>query len=251
MTTKFEYTMPRGELLKAVNTQKDLMIAVATGGPRIDSVNTEYKKVYQQIRKALLERGIEYPNPYSDLWLWYGYWSAGSLPSYQSRRRYLNDLFNPLAEKLSESEEETVLGPPREPTGWARVDRGIDAVRQAFESASTEEDFQAIGLRCRETLISLAQAVYNPDIHKSLGGVQPSSTDANRMLEAFIAKELSGSENNEAVRKHVKASLSLANDLVHRRTANFRSAALCSEATTSVVNIVAIISGRRDPSSNE
>jgi hypothetical protein len=35
--------------------------------------------------------------------------------------------------------------------------------------------------------------------------------------------------------------------LQHKRTASFRDAALCSEATTSVVNLIAIIAGRRDP----
>jgi len=50
----------------------------------------------------------------------------------------------------------------------------------------------------------------------------------------------------EAIRKHAKVSLTLANDLTHRRTAEFRDAAMCAEATNSVVNIIAIISGRRD-----
>jgi endonuclease YncB( thermonuclease family) len=38
------------------------------------------------------ELGVD-PNPYSDLWAWYGNWSDGSLPSYPSRRRYTPDLY--------------------------------------------------------------------------------------------------------------------------------------------------------------
>jgi hypothetical protein len=53
---------------------------------------------------------------------------------------------------------------------------------------------------------------------------------------------------NEAARRHAKATLDVANDLQHRRTATFRDAALCAEATTSVINLVAIISGRRNRS---
>ena len=45
---------------------------------------------------------------------------------------------------------------------------------------------------------------------------------------------------------NARAALSLANDLQHHRTADYREAALCAEATISVVNIAAIISGRRD-----
>jgi hypothetical protein len=44
------------------------------------------------------------------------------------------------------------------------------------------------------------------------------------------------------MREHAVA-LSLA--LQHKRTADFRMAALCSEGTLSVVNMLAIIAGRR------
>jgi hypothetical protein len=69
---------------------------------------------------------------------------------------------------------------------------------------------------------------------------------AKRMLEAYIAASLAGS-SNEHLRKHARAALDLALHLQHKRTASFRDAALCSEATTSVVNLIAIIAGRRDP----
>ena len=53
--------------------------------------------------------------------------------------------------------------------------------------------------------------------------------------------------SNAIARRHAKASLDLANELQHQRTAAFRKAALCAEATASVVNIIAILSGVRDP----
>ena len=69
---------------------------------------------------------------------------------------------------------------------WQRVDRSINEARKKLEEASTEEQFQAIGVFCREVLISLAQAVYDPAVHSSLDDVTPSKTDAKRMLEAYI-----------------------------------------------------------------
>jgi hypothetical protein len=74
-----------------------------------------------------------------------------------------------------------------EPTGWTRVDRSVAEVRKRLENAATEEQFQAVGLLCRETLISLGQAVYDAELHRTLDGVTPSDTDAKRMLEAYIA----------------------------------------------------------------
>jgi hypothetical protein len=66
------------------------------------------------------------------------------------------------------------------------------------------------------------------------------------MLENYIASELAGSPNEE-IRKFAKNAYQLSVILQHRRNANFKQAALCVEATRSLINIVAIISGHRDP----
>jgi hypothetical protein len=81
-------------------------------------------------------------------------------------------------------------------------------------------------------------------IHGTVDGVAASKTDAGRMLEAFIQHELRGGANEEA-RSHGKAALKLALALQHRRNAEFRTAALCVEATASVTNMIAILAGRR------
>jgi hypothetical protein len=180
------------------------------------------------------------------LWAWYGKWSSGDLPTYQSRRQFISELYAPLLNQIRA--EETGRGRMREvePTGWVKLDRDLHEARQSLAAATSEAQFQTVGLLCRETLISLAQTVFNAELHPTLDGVTASETDAKRMLEAYIAGTLSGSAN-EASRRHAKAALDLANQLQHKRTATFRDAALCGEATTSVVNLIAIISGRRDP----
>jgi hypothetical protein len=131
-----------------------------------------------------------------------------------------------------------------EPTGWQKVDRQIQEVRLRFDTAQTEEQFQAVGLLCRETLISIAQEIFDPNKHKLPDGITPSETDAKRMLEAFLESELSGTTNEEA-RAQARAALRLALALQHKRTADFKTAALCAEATFSVVKIIAILGGRR------
>ena len=222
------------------------MISVSTGGVRIDNVNTEYQVSYAETDAALRERGFHNPNPYSDLWDWYGHWSTGDLPSYQSRRQFLAEMFTPLFQRVRNRAAGRDTGEKEDITGWPKVDRTIGEIRKRLAEAKNEEQFQAVGLLCREALISLAQSVYVAGKHVSVDGVSPSSTDAKRMLEAYIAVELDGVSNEEA-RKHARAAVDLAVGLQHRRTAKFRQAALCSEATSSVVNVIAIISGRRDP----
>jgi hypothetical protein len=131
-----------------------------------------------------------------------------------------------------------------EPTGWEKVDRQLQEARLRLDTASTEEQFQTVGLICRETLISLAQTIYNPEKHQPIDEKIPSDTDASRMLQAFFGTELMGNANEES-RAHAKAALRLAVGLQHKRTADFRMAALCAEATVATVNIVAIVTGRR------
>lgn len=238
--------MTDAELITAIEAQRGLMVAVATGGPRIQDVNDQYVQRREEILVGVDQRGLQDPNPYADLWAWYGKWSSGDLPTYQSRRVYLADLYNPLVERIRRGPAAQGVAVFGEPTGWARVDRGLGEIRRQLEQAKTEEQFQAVGLHCREVLISVAQHVFDAAKHPTLDGVAASETDAKRMLEAYLAIELAGGPN-EVARRHARAALDLANELQHRRTANFRQAALCAEATAAVANLVAIASGRRDP----
>ena len=233
------------QLLNAIEKQRALMIAVSTGGPRLDDVNPEYSKRHRAISAELARRGLENPVPYTDLWEWYGKWSSGDLPTYQSRRNYISGLFAPLVKRLTSPSGASALE-AIEPTGWARVDRTLGKMREQLASATDEEDYQAVGLLGRELFVSLAQAVYDPDAHPPTDDTEPSDTDAKRMLDAVIASELGG-KSNENPRRYAKSALALANELVHKRTAEFRLAALCAEATASTINIIAVITGQRDP----
>ena len=79
------------------------------------------------------------------------------------------------------------------PGSGSRVDRGLGEVRERLSLAATEEQFQAVGLLCREVLISLGQTVYDASRHQKGDDVAPSATDAKRMLEGYLSFELTGS----------------------------------------------------------
>jgi hypothetical protein len=231
------------KLIREIENQRDLMVTVSTGGPRIDDVNEEYKERRQLIKAELRKLSLDDPNPHGDLWAWHGRWSSGDLSTYASRRAYLADMYQPLIDHLIEGPPLTGTQVFEELTGWHRIDRGIIEVRRLLASAENEEEFQAIGLFCRELLITLGQLVYDPDLHSSSDETEPSSTDAKRMLSAYIRHELKGS-THEAGRRYARAALDLANNLQHSRTADFRRAALCSQATVSMINLIAVLVGR-------
>lgn len=132
-----------------------------------------------------------------------------------------------------------------EPTGWAKVDRQMAKVKASLAVAKTEEELQGVGHLCRELLISAAQEAYDGARHPSPEpGVAISKTDAKRMLEAFFAVELAGGSNEEA-RALARAAHKLADALQHRRSPDFKTAALCAEGALSVVGMVAILTERR------
>ena len=133
------------------------------------------------------------------------------------------------------------------PLGWQRVDRTMDRIRELLTIASTEEHFQEVGVLCREGLISVAQAVFDPREHPSLPNddTDVSESDVKRMIARYVAVECPGASARE-VRKCVNSAVDLANKVTHRRTSDYRDAALCAQATFNVIGLIALVSGRRD-----
>ena len=140
------------EIIKAIGELRDIMVSVATGGAAIQMVNDEYRIKYQGLDKALKTKNLENPNPHSDLWKWYGRWRGGELPTYQSRREYIINMYEPLLNKLHDIQIGKTSNLDIEPTGWNRVDRNVDKIKKQLEVAKNEEDFQSVGLLCREAL---------------------------------------------------------------------------------------------------
>ena len=234
------------EIAREIEAQRALMIDVATGGPRIAEVDEKYKARQAHIRALLRPLGFRDPNNFESLWDWYKKWSA-DLAGYQPRREFITTMYAPL---LSQLRGETV-SPGRafdKPTGWPAVDSGIDEVQRLLNGADTESLYQGVGLSCRELTITVAQAVFDRDKHPTIDGIKASPTDAKRMLEAVIAVEFAG-QSKEELRKYARSAFDLANNLQHRRTATFRDAAICAEATISLSNLLSIVAGRRDPPS--
>lgn len=231
-----------GALLPDLLIHRDMMVSVATGGRSIQDVDDYYGARQARIVETCRAAGIVYDNPHSSLWDWYHHWKE-HFGTYAERREYIRRLFvGPIAAAAGRVANPSPVA-EREPTGWDRVDRALGKARSQFAKASTEEEWQTIGLLCREVLISLAQAVFDPHVHTSVDGVTPSATDANRMTEAYVQHVFPG-ESYKEVRGHARAALALALNLQHRRTATRQLAALCLEGTASAVAVISIIAGR-------
>ena len=126
-----------------------------------------------------------------------------------------------------------------QPTGWERVDRALEEMKLQLEAADNEEKFQAIGMIGRETIITVAQQVFDSEKHPILDGVEASTTDAKRMLEAYLKVELT--ESSEKARKFAKSAVDLSNQLTHDRNATKRDASICLISITAVVSLIKAI----------
>lgn len=233
----------KDQLIGEVNYLKDIMISVSTGGQKIQDVNDNYQKCYSKVSTALKRLMFENPNNFNDLWQWYGKWSSGEMPKYKDRRAFIGEMYGNLLKALQETEQPELLNVSVDMVGWERIDRTVKQIKNLLTQAETEEQFQTVGLLCRETIISLAQAIYIEEKHPTLDGEKASKTDAMRMLDGYIAVELAGGIN-ENLRKYAKASNGLANELTHKRTADAKYASLCAAATFALVNLIGILENR-------
>lgn len=230
----------KNDLILEIDTIKAILISVATGGARIQDVNDSYKKKQVSLHEKFEIIGLDDPNSFNNLWEWHGRWSQGDMPHYANRRVFVGNMYQETIDIIEKSVS-TMLSDNYEPTGWERVDRTVYEMKRRLSVANTEEQFQVIGVLGRETLITIAQQVYNKDLHPTDDGVVPSDTDSKRMLEAFLNYSLTGGAN-ERQRKFAKASVDLANQLTHDRMAERSDAELCLTAVTAVANTIRIIS---------
>jgi chaperonin cofactor prefoldin len=233
------------QLKRNIETVKNIMISVSTGGARIQSEENRYKNLHSTIKKDLSQLKIEYFNPYEGLWDWYGKWSS-DFNTYQERRNYINNLFASTLDFFDFCDEkytpnDTIISL----SGWERINRTVIKIKKDSEKANNEEDFQTIGLLCREVIISLAQAVYNSEIHGATDekGISIGNTDAVRMLSNYIGITLSGGSNEE-LRAYARNTNKLANSLTHKRAATKRDMLFVTSATLALINFIGIIDGK-------
>jgi hypothetical protein len=77
---------------ETVASIKKIMIDVSTGIARIQDSNDEYSRLWNEIAAICRDQKLKNPNPYSDLWEFYAYWSK-KLPKYVDRRTYISKMY--------------------------------------------------------------------------------------------------------------------------------------------------------------
>jgi hypothetical protein len=213
-----------------------IMISVATGESRIDDVNDKYKKIKEELDNLLHELSITNPNKYGDLWEWSKRWKSDDMPTDQLRREFVLRLYINVKEYTKTNEISHALDV--NPTGFTKVDRMVEKIKELFEKAEHEEDFQTLGIYCRQLFVDIALIVYKDEMNTNENNI--SKADSFKMIEAFINFTLKG-ESNETLRRFAKSAHALANELTHKQKIDRKTAALCFQATMTLLNIINIL----------
>ncbi len=204
-------------LIEAVEKQAALLTTVSTGGERIENVNGEYKKRRRDLTSALKPRGLAYPFPCSDLWEWHGHWSSGRFPSYASRRTHIRELVAPTLDALHEQRQGHGLVDPgsligQDPT-WSAVEARVLGLASELITASTKDDWQDVGRRCREIVIDCGRLLADPALVPA-GQEPPKAADAKAWLGLYLARWAAGRSRDE-LRQLLKAAWDLAQKVTH------------------------------------
>lgn len=223
------------DLIDLVKEQAALLIAVATGGPRIDDVDDGYQERRRELRFSLDAIGLADPFPWRSLWEWYRAWAGG----YADRRAQINELVGPLLDDLearaAAAQVPDDTGSVGDPT-WKSVDARLAEMIGELERGTSTDDWADIGRRCREIVIEAANVAFM-DVMVPAGQPIPGRSDAEERLGFYADMMLSGAANS-AVRGLIRKLIVLANALTHHKAPTRLMAFATAQATISLVRIL-------------
>lgn len=107
-----------------------------------------------------------------------------------------------------------------------------------IDSAIECEDFQAIGVQCREVLIELTNSIYFPLMAGE--NEQPKGSDFKRKAELFVAYFMSGNVNSDyrsIYKRMAESTWDFVNKLTHSKNATFYEASSCVAMCIALVSV--------------
>ena len=117
--------------------------------------------------------------------------------------------------------------------------RKLKNVSALIDTAKEVEDFQAIGVQCREILVELGNHIYQPVMVEN-EEEQPQASNFKRKSELFVRYYLKGPDNTDyrsIIKKLTEATWDYANKITHSRSATFYEASTCVTLCISLVGL--------------
>lgn len=132
---------------------------------------------------------------------------------------------------------------------WRRWETAMEALEVSRET----EDFQAVGMRCRETLVTLVKSLQK-SISVPEGEIAPKASNVPDWF-ALIASHFASGARNEHVRSYLrstsKETWQLVNWLTHTSSASLHDARLAADAMSGLLNMTSLVVVRSEAESPE
>lgn len=223
----------------------DELTAYGTDGGGQLSADRDIAAMLVALRAALRRLGIDLVVPFRNYATFRSHWisvGASGGGGWQARRDLVRDMFDPVHQQLLVMEarhHESVADPisPRGFTGWALVDDEVRELRKRFGTASTPQDYRAIGSHCVGVLEALSAQVYDPALHLAPGAEEPPVAKSKDRIGAYISSTLGGARNEDVRGVAVKA-IALAHHVKHSPTTTRRDAGIAADTVVMLANIL-------------
>lgn len=139
-------------------------------------------------------------------------------------------------------------GPDAQRDRFKSAWRRLENAHESLDGAAEAEDFQAVGMRCREALVDVAKSLQGA-VSLEAGTEEPKAADFKGWLTHLAAHFATG-KRNEHVRGYLnnagKEVWQLASWLTHTATASIHDARIVVEATTAFVTLLGLVVMRHE-----
>jgi hypothetical protein len=127
--------------------------------------------------------------------------------------------------------------PDIEPTGWPAVDDAVKTLRKRLATATSANDYKAVGHECVTVLEALGRAAFDPERHLPDGAEVPAPNDHIRRLDMFTKSVASG-ERFEHVRRLIVTARKQAESVKHRTSPDRLDAEVSADAVVMLVSMI-------------
>ena len=222
-------------LRELVDTQRDTVVAIATGSP-ITSQRMGYRDRRARLRAALHKMGLPDPFRWDDadkVWAWAKRWKT-----YDERRAEVDKLVTPLLDQLATLERSGRIddwgGSPDE---WSEIEQRLSGLRNEMDHASSLDDYQDVGRRCREVLIDVVELMFEANMVRN-SKQEPKAADARTRFGYIVEAHCPGGSHAE-LRKLMRAAWDLAQKVTHGDSITRVDAFAAAQATVLIVRTLA------------
>lgn len=226
--------MGKKDYIEVLDTIKSKLIALATNGSLEEELYDNFRDlIINEPKFKDMDVKFLSSNQTADDFVRY---MRGGFSTYSQRRQFITEKMNALIHRIEESQDFVYVETP-----WDKVNESAATLINDLNNVSDRMDVNEIGTRCRETIILLANIIYNEkkDRFTGFSNVIPQER-IHDFFEAYF-NLCFPSKSNEFLRSYAKSCFNLANHVVHSTTATVEKTTIGIIATLSLIQIVSFI----------